>query len=254
MKEELRAIGLTEGETTVYLTLLKLGTSTNSPIARHAGLQSSTVYYCLNSLIEKGFVSYTQRGSRRFFIPTDPQNILTLLDDKKYQLAERRQRIEQILPQLKASYHALKEKTIAEVYEGWRGFQLLFSQIRETLKRGESYEAFVIEQSFGEPKEMRLTFLKHNKLLKAKSIKLNLLAHERMKPIFEKMYGRKFLTTYQEIRYTKEATPVGITIYGNNVVTHIMENERPMLFLVHNAQLAKTYRAYFYSVWQRATP
>lgn len=254
MKEELRAIGLTEGEIDVYLTLLKLGPSTNSPIARHAGLQSSTVYYCLNSLIEKGFVSYIQRGGRRYFIPTDPQNILTLIDDKTRQIAEQRKRIEQILPQLKASYQELKEKTVAEVYEGWRGFQLLFSQIRDTLKRGDSYEAFVIEQTFGEPKEIRLTFLKHNKMLKAKGIKLQLLAHEQMRPIFEKMYGKKFLTSYQEIRYTTEITPVGITIYQNNVVTHIMEDGRPMSFRVHNPKLAETYRNYFYSVWQRAKP
>src|SRR3989337_2931055 len=119
MKEELRAIGLTEGEIKVYLTLLKLGPSTNSPIARHAGLQSSTVYYCLNSLIEKGFVSYIQKGNRKYFIPTDPQNILTIIDEKVSRIEEERKKIQNILPQLKATYKSLEQKTLAEVYEGW---------------------------------------------------------------------------------------------------------------------------------------
>lgn len=254
MKEELRATGLTEGEIAVFLALLKLGQSTNSPIARHSGLQSSTVYYCLNSLIEKGFVTYIQRGGRKYFIPIDPQNILSVFDDKTQQLAEQRKRVESILPQLKMAYQSLHESTIAEVYEGWRGFQLLFSNIRETLKRGETYEAFVIEQSFSEPIEMRLTFQKHNKLLKAKGIKLRLLAHKQMRPLFEKFYGEKFLATFQEIRYAREATPVGITIYRNNVVTHILDNGKPMSFLVRNVKLAETYRNYFYSVWERAKP
>ncbi len=254
MKEELRLVGLTEGEIAVYLALLKLGPSTNSPIARNSGLQSSTVYYCLNNLIEKGFVSYIQRGKRRYFIPTDPQNILSLIDEKARQIEEQRERIGKILPELKATYKALEEKTIAEVYEGWKGFQMLFGHIRETLEKGDTYEAFVIEQAFGEPTEMRLTFLKHNRALKAKGIKLRLLAHERMRPIFEKMYGKKFLTTYQEIRYTEEITPAGITVYKNNVVTHVMEEKRPMSFLVRNAKLAEVYRKYFYSVWERAKP
>lgn len=252
MKEELRMIGLTGGEVAVYLTLLKLGPNTNSPIARHAGLQSSTVYYCLNSLIEKGFVSYIQKGNRRYFIPTAPENIFTILDNRARQILEQRQSLERILPELKMYYKAIEEKTIAEVYEGFKGFQMIFSQILQTLKRGDSYEAFVIEQVLGEPKQIQLLFMRHNKSLKAKGIKLRLLAHERMRPIFEKIYGKKFLTIYQEIRYTNEITPVGITIYRNNIVTHISEDGRPLSFLIRNQKLADTYRTYFYSVWERA--
>jgi sugar-specific transcriptional regulator TrmB len=254
MKEELRMVGLTEGEIAVYLTLLKLGPSTNSPIARHAGLQSSTVYYCLNSLIEKGFVSYIQKGKRRYFIPTAPENILAILDERAKQVDEQRQSVEKILPELKMYHKTLEEKTIAEVYEGFKGFQMIFNQILKTLNRGDSYEAFVIEQALGEPKEIQLLFMRHNKALKAKGIKLRLLAHERMRSIFEAIYGKKFLTIYQEIRYAKEITPVGITIYKNNVVTHISEDGRPMSFLVRNQKLAETYRTYFYSVWERAKP
>ncbi len=252
MKEELREIGLTKGEIAVYLTLLKLGQSTNSPIARHAGLQSSTVYYCLNSLIEKGFISYIQKGGRRYFMPTAPENILALLDERAKQVTEQRKNIERILPELKEYRKTHEEKTIAEIYEGFNGFKMIFNQILKSLNRSESYEAFVIEQALGETRQIKLFFMQHNKALKRKGIKLRLLAHERMRSIFEEIYGKKFLTRYQEIRYTKEITPVGITIYKSNVVTHISEHGRPMSFLIHNQKLAEIYRSYFYAVWKKA--
>lgn len=254
MKEELRAIGLTEGETTVYLSLLKLGPSTNSPIAKHSGLQSSTVYYCLNSLIEKGFVSYVQKGGRRYFIASNPQNILAFLEEKEDELAIHRQKIAKILPELKSAYQSIQEKTFAEVYEGWNGFRMIFDNIRDSLKRGERYEAFALGQELGEPEQLRLTFMRHNKMLKAKGIKLRLLAHNGMRLALEKMYGKLFLTTYQEIRYTEEKIPVGVTIYKNNVITHIIDKGKPISFLIHNRKHAEIYHNFFNEAWNRAKP
>jgi len=252
MIEELKALGLTDGEARVYLALLKIGPSTNSPIAKQAGMQSSSVYYCLNSLAEKGFVSHIQRGKRRSFIPTNPENLLRVMDDRAEAVREQRRRVESALPELRKLNRALEEKTISEVYEGFRGFQMLFGQILANLNPGDTYEAFAIEQASEEPKEMKLFFQKYNRALKSKGIKLNLLAHERLRATFENMYGKKFLTAYSELRYTEELTPVGITIYKNNVITHINEAGKPIAFLVRNAGLAKIYRDYFYSVWKRA--
>ncbi len=249
MEEELRAIGLTGGEIKVYLTLLKLGEATNSPIARNSGLQSSTVYYCLNSLIEKGFVSYINKRGKHY-IPTNPENILSLLDLKAKEIEKQQTKIKKILPELKSQFESIKEKTIVEVYEGFNGLQTIFNNILTTLKKGESYEAFVIEQVLGQ-QNMNLLFQRHNKALKNKGIKLNLLANQKMKKVFEKIYGKEFMTTYQEFRYTNEIIPVGITIYKDFVITHISEDERPMSFLVKNSKLAKMYKKYFYFIWDK---
>ena len=250
--KELREIGLTDGEIKVYLALLKLGPSTNSPIARQTGLQSSTVYYCLNSLIEKGLVTYIKRGNRKYFNAVNPENLPSIIDEKIEDLTEQKIKINEIIPQLKLQQRALEEQTIAEVYEGFRSFQNIFNEILNTLKRGEGYEAFVIEQEVTEPKKTKLLFMRHNKALKAKGVKLRLLAPEQLRKIFEKMYGKKFLKTYQEIRYTKERIIVGTTIYKNNVITHISEDGKPIAFKIRNKKLAEMYKNYFYEVWKRA--
>ncbi|MBD3252475.1 hypothetical protein GF386_01975 [Candidatus Pacearchaeota archaeon] len=254
MKQELKSIGMTDGEIEVYLTLLKLGESTNSPIARHAQLQSSTVYYCLNSLIEKGFVSYILKGSRKHFRALNPETIPKILEEKEKELKENKKKIEKIIPYLKEFQGELKEKTSAEVYEGIRGFRMIFRQILEELKKGDSYHAFVIEQALTEPKEIQLVFTHHNKELKRKGIKLYLLAPEKMRLVFEKIYGKKFLKSYQEVRYTKEITPAGITIYKNNVITHLTEDNKPISIKVKNKKLAEMYWDYFKHVWDHAKP
>ena len=253
MKSQLVALGLTQGEAAVYLSLLKLGPSTNSPLAKHTGLQSSSVYYCLNSLVEKVFVSYIQKGGRKHFQAAAPENSLTLLDKRIAQATREKKMAEQLLPKL----HALGEAsqgTTAEVYERFNGFTMVFSQILRTLRKGDGYEAFVVEQTLGEPKQLQRIFTKHNKALKAKGIRLRLLAHKRMKSTFERIYGKRFLSSFQEIRYTNAVTPTGITIYRKTVVTHVSENDRPLLFLMRNEKLAETYRAFFNSLWKKARP
>ncbi len=254
MKEELKSLGLTDGEIEIYLTLLKLGESTNSPIARNAHLQSSSVYYCLNSLIEKGFVSYIMKGNRKHFMAINPESIPLIIEEKEKELKEKKEQIKSLIPQLKGFQGILKEKTTAEIYEGLGGFRMIFREILQELKKGDCYHAFVIEQELTEPKAIQIIFTNHNKELKSKGIKLYLLAPEKIRGIFEKIYGKKFLKSYQEIRYTKEITPAGITIYKNNLITHIQEQGMPISIKVKNQKLAEMYRQYFNFIWKQAKP
>lgn len=252
MKEELKALGITDGEIEVYTALLTLGPSTNSPIARIARLQSSTVYYCLNSLIEKGFVSFISRGNRRYFSALEPSMLPHILDQRMQSLKETRDAIVRIIPDLERKKKVLESRTTAEVHEGFSSFQNLFFEILHKLKKGDRYEAFVIEQAFEEPKEFRLLFMRHNRALHTKGITLRLLAPESMRTIFRKMYGKKFLRTYQQVRYTKQKIPVGITVYTDTVITHVFEAGKPISFKIQHRPLAQTYREYFEEAWTGA--
>ncbi len=51
MIDALSKIGLTEGETTVYLALLELGSSTTWNITKKSGISGSKVYEVLDRLI-----------------------------------------------------------------------------------------------------------------------------------------------------------------------------------------------------------
>jgi len=252
MIEELKSLGLTDGEIGVYLSLLRLGPSTNSPIARLAGFQSSTVYYCLNSLKEKGFVTYILRGNRHLFSAIEPEKISGIIDERIGRLGEQKISLEKVLPQLKAEQRLVENKPVAEVHEGFRAFRALFQNIRSELSKGDELRAFAIEQEADEPKELSIIFVQHNKALRAKGIKLRLIANKPMRKVFSKLYPDKFLEKYQQIRYTDEKMPVGVTICHDKVITHVFEGDRPVSFVITNKKHAEMYKTYFDDVWKRS--
>ena len=57
-EEELKKIGLTNGEARVYSSLLNLESSTVGPITKKSGVAYSKIYEVLQRLIEKGMVSF----------------------------------------------------------------------------------------------------------------------------------------------------------------------------------------------------
>src|SRR3989344_8718342 len=86
--EILEDIGMTQGEIKVYLALLELGETTAGFIKKKTKLQNSVVHLCLGNLIDKGMVSYVEKGRRKFYAATEPEHLLRFLDEKRRKLQE----------------------------------------------------------------------------------------------------------------------------------------------------------------------
>jgi HTH-type transcriptional regulator, sugar sensing transcriptional regulator len=252
--QELKDLGLTDGEIKVYLALLELGPSTNSPIANKTRMQASSVYYCLNSLINKGFVSYVIKSNRKHFEANDPDSIPEIINDNIKKLEQQKKKINSIVPKLKLKQTFAKKKSLAVVYEGFNGLKTIFNNLRQNLNKGESFCAFAIGQKAEENKALQLFFQQHNRELKKKGIKLKLLSEESSRKVFKEMYGTKFLQGQQELKYTKETIPSGVTIWRDNVVIHVWDGLEPMSFMITNPQVAENYQKYFNSIWKKASP
>src|SRR3989338_8656486 len=73
MKEDiLEDLGLSKAEIKVYISLLELGSSSAGAILQRCGLQNSVTHRALNSLIEKGLISYIAEGKRKIYRSTSP--------------------------------------------------------------------------------------------------------------------------------------------------------------------------------------
>ena len=66
-KELLAEIGLTERESKVYLALLELGSTTTGPLVKKSEVPNSKVYEILESLQNKGLVSWITKGKTKYF-------------------------------------------------------------------------------------------------------------------------------------------------------------------------------------------
>jgi len=69
-------IGLSEKEASIYLMLLRIGPSPASIIAKRVGMKRVTAYSVLDTLCERGIVTYEQSKNGRRYIPHDPECLL----------------------------------------------------------------------------------------------------------------------------------------------------------------------------------
>lgn len=118
----LEDLGLTSSEIKAYMTLLELGSSSAGDILEKSGLQNSVLHRALNTLIEKGIISYILEGKKKVYQAIDPERFLQFIEEKK-------KRFEQVLPELRNIQLFAKEKTHAELFRGKRGINELYAQL-----------------------------------------------------------------------------------------------------------------------------
>src|SRR3989344_1727534 len=140
-------IGLTEGETKVFRSLLEIGTTTTGALVKKADISASKVYLILDRLAKKGLVGHVIKGGVKYFQASEPKRILDYVTEREEELAEKKQKIEMLLPELMLKQKLGTEKRKAEIYEGKKGVTNLFRNILDELKRGEEY--YVIGAGYG---------------------------------------------------------------------------------------------------------
>ncbi len=82
-KEILKELGLTHNEVEVYLTLLRSGSISVNRIAEKSGLHRQAVYDALDRLLEKGFVNYVIKNTKKHFAGINPEKIVEYLREKE---------------------------------------------------------------------------------------------------------------------------------------------------------------------------
>lgn len=231
----LEDIGLTNAEIKVYISLLELGTSTAGPIIEKSGLQSSVVHVTLNKLVERGFASFVKEGQRKHYQASNPSHIVQYINEK-------RERFEDILPQLLLKQEKAKEKPEVVVFTGIRGVKEL---LYELLEAGGTEH-----HTFGSTKKSLMMgeawWIGYHKKRVQMGIEAKLMFNESLK--FWKA-ETKYPKT--EVRYTKTGfEPLTETIIRNDKVGLIIWTDKPIAILIHNKVAAESYDSFFEMMWK----
>lgn len=232
-KEVLKELGLSEGETSVYLALLRLGESQVNKIKTETKMHRTTIYDFLDSLIKKGLVSYVIKSNVKFFTAAHPSKLNELIKEKKEHLDE-------VIPSLIQLAELEKRHLKVEVYEGVEGFK---TYINRMLDRKSELLAFGIDETQFEakfPHLMKTYLIKEEKL----GLTERLITRKGAKFV----YKRKFLN-YRYID-DKYFSPVPNVTWGNLVISIIWD---PLtVIFVENKDLANAYRKHFELLWKIA--
>jgi len=124
MQEEaiLQELGLDQREAKIYLTLLKLSSTTAAKIAENIGIDRTTTYDVLSRMGEKGIISYVKKNNVKYFQAIQPEQLMQDLKQKQNQL-------ENIMPNLLALSQFEKEETSVEIFKGKEGMISLLKMI-----------------------------------------------------------------------------------------------------------------------------
>jgi sugar-specific transcriptional regulator TrmB len=108
--QNLKQLGLTEGEARVYFSLLTLGSTKIGPIVNESHISRSKVYDVLERLTTKGLVSHITVGQVRHYNAVEPYRLLDYIAKKEEQIRSQREIIDDMIPYLTPMKTTMKQQ------------------------------------------------------------------------------------------------------------------------------------------------
>jgi len=235
----LQDLGLTPTEIKVYMTLLEIGSSSAGKILEKSKLPNSTIHRDLNSLIEKGIVSFILEGKRKIYQATEPERFFDFIEDKK-------RKFEEILPELKKKQKANVNEESASVYKGVKGIKEVYDIMINS--SGKEYNTFgggpITEKIMGLTWWLNLHKRRVENKLPSRQI-FDESVREGGKEIAKnKLTNIKYLD--------KDFAQFQETIIVGDSVAIAVFSDNPYAFLVKDKNVAESYKKYFELLWKIA--
>jgi len=97
-------LGLTEKESKVYMTSLRIGPATMQVLARKAKIDRGTAYHVAQTLTEKGLFEMVQSGVKPLFRVTSPELLYNYVKNRKEEAERQYAAVEEMIDDLKQLY------------------------------------------------------------------------------------------------------------------------------------------------------
>ncbi len=233
--EILEGFGLSSTEARVYLALLELGPVTANRISERSGVHRRTVYDALETLTEKGLVSFVIEANKKYYHDESPERFLEILRGREKDF-------QSILPELLAKRKLSKEPQEVTVYRGKKGLK----NVHELMLKSKN-----VIYTFGSSGKFKENL---GNVYYAQWTKKFVHNKRRMKIILSKaLKGKEDYPEGIETRYVSEefVLPSSTSIWGNVVFIQIF-SEQPIGILLRSREAAESYMRYFRLLWKIA--
>src|SRR3989344_962206 len=130
--------GFSENESAVFLALLELGKGSVTQITRKAGLNRTTGYDILDTLVSKGLVGVSGKEPKQEYLAESPERVISLLERQLEEKRSQLEKVRSVLPELK-SLHNVAGRPKVRFYEGIEGLKDIYE---DTLTSTEPIRAY----------------------------------------------------------------------------------------------------------------
>ena len=127
--EQLRKLGLSQTEATLYLTLLKIGASEVQTIVEETGFYKANTYDALERLCEKGIISKIIDRNKRVYQLQRPEALLNFVNEKKNNIEDQEKIAKQLVKEVDLRKKHLHTTETAMVFKGFSGVRQIYSEI-----------------------------------------------------------------------------------------------------------------------------
>ena len=245
--EDLKELGLSDGQIKVYSAVLELGISTINKIQEKTGIDRRNIYDILNKLIDSGLFSYTIEKGKRTYQCTHPNKIL---EEIKYK-EEKLKKLESQIPAIKYLFELSKPEIKAEVF---RGNESIKSLLDEILEHKESF--WLGGNSFEEyksvPESLQLWF-EHwmKRRVEKKHVMNDLVSYDTsLKGLESDKIMKHKKAYYKYCSLPKDLyVPMVIIIFGNKVA-QILWGEQSFAFVLESKKIKESFIKYFNHFWK----
>jgi len=249
LKKYLIKTGLTEAEALIFQTLLSTGQTTTGEIIKRTNLQSSTVYHCLDSLINKGIVSFIVKNNMKHFQAEPADYFINYIKTQQEELSEAEKNITTLISQVKLKSETKEE--FAKIFSGWRGIRTAFAEAITSLNEKEIIYVFTLSTYAGADKDKVRSLINYIRDLRLnKKIYEKVIINESEKISLGKEHEK---VKYTEVKYLPQnlAHPAIVHIY-NDITLSAVSSEPPIAFLIKNKTMSESFKNYFKLLWKIA--
>ncbi len=243
-KEKLEELGLTSGESKVYVALLVLGPSTVGPVVKKSNVAYSNIYEILNRLLDKGLVSFIVKQKTKYFQAEDIKRIKDYLVIQEKELDRKKKIFEDLQPKLE-KLGLDKKKEEAEIFVGEKGLMTAYDKLlKGSDKKDVGYFFYVNDEEYYEKAEK--FYVKSWHLMKKYKSKWKGISTVD----FKKTKLVKRYPSFVEQRYVPFPVPGNIDFINDKLLITTWKNA--VGILIHSKEIVESYRSYFDSVWKLA--
>jgi HTH-type transcriptional regulator, sugar sensing transcriptional regulator len=239
INENLEKLGIDGKEAEVYLEILKLEKATVLQLARSTGLKRTTIYHCLDSLLQKNLITKLEKDNKSFYLAEEPGESL------KNIVREKSEAVQALLPDLKNIFGQGDYHPEIRIYRHQAGLRNIFDELLTAGEKILPYyiSDFNLEELLGK-KYVDEWVKKRIKL----GIKSRSLRSFKYKP--EREEGVLHTEQIREVKFLPESIEVKpfMCICGKKVIV-ISSKEERFGFVIESREFAEAQKEIFELLW-----
>ncbi|HEY4513642.1 MAG TPA: helix-turn-helix domain-containing protein [Candidatus Paceibacterota bacterium] len=241
--QTLKQLGLSEKQAKIYLSLLRLGESPMTAIARKANLKRPTVYLIIDELIILGLCSEITKGKKKFYSATHPRRLIEMT-------RFRNEQAEKLVPKLIALRNTAEKPTV-QMFEGIEGIRTAYEEAFVLLSEEKNEGLWignisVLIEKFPEVLREYSALLRKLKRYKVREL---IFGGEQSRLWVEEMQNR--VKPNHKLKYiSSEGGMTDQLIIGNKVFFFSM-NKNLFTTVIEGEEITKTQKLLFETIWSK---